>query len=339
MPNPISYTDVRAMVADSQPKLLLGNGFSRACRNDIFSYDSLFESANFGALRPEARAVFDALNITDFEIVMKALLDAATLVRVYEPAQQDLAASFHTDAEGLKEVLVHAISDNHPSFPGEIEPPQYQACKHFLETYDRVYTLNYDLLLYWAYMQHELEPELRCDDGFRTPEAGPEDYVTWEIENTNTQKIFYLHGALHLFDVGVELQKYTWINTGERLIDQIRNAFNDGKYPLFVAEGESRAKMKRIKHSDYLSRCYRSFAAIGGDLVVFGHSFSENDDHILKLITRQRTNRLFVSLFGDPDSESNRLIVRRSMEFAEQRPQRRPLEVIFFDAFSANIWG
>src|SRR2546423_14725483 len=131
--------------------------------------------------------------------------------------------------------------------PRDISAESYAACKTFLAHFNRIYTLNYDLLLYWAFMQDEIEPSLSCDDGFRTPDDGPADYVTWEPDNAyDQQKIYYMHGALHIFDAGAEIQKYTWRNTGIRLVEQIRNALQRNLYPLFVAEGESLQKLARI---------------------------------------------------------------------------------------------
>ena len=68
----------------------------------------------------------------------------------------------------------------------------------------------------------------------------------WRI--TDRQNIFYLHGALHVFDAENELKKYTWVRTGIRLIEQIRAALQANLYPLIVAEGQSQEKMARILH-------------------------------------------------------------------------------------------
>lgn len=335
----LTFDQINGEIGAKKAHLLLGNGFSRACRDDIFSYDSLFERADFASLSREARAAFDALNTTDFEVVMSSMRRASALIRAYRGASDELAVQFTRDSDGLREVLVQAISGSHPAFPAEIESGRYAACKEFLAHFRNIYTLNYDLLLYWANMQNEVAPPLVCDDGFRTPPSGKAGYVTWEIENTDKQNVFYLHGALHLFDAGAELQKYTWVNTGERLIEQIRHALSENKYPLFVAEGSSRSKLERIRHSDYLSRGLRSFAHISGDLVVFGHSFADNDDHVLRLIFRQKTGRLYVGLFGDPESPANKRIVRKAMDFGAQRSTSRPLEVQFYDAATARVWG
>lgn len=319
--------------------ILLGNGFSRACRNDIFAYDRLFERAMFSGLPPTARRAFDALATQDFEVVMRALRQAARLAELYLPSNPDWAIAMLADADRLRDLLATTIASSHPDRPGDIAPERYAACRRFLSSFDDIYTLNYDLLLYWALMQTEIEPSISFDDGFRTPDDGPEEYVTWDVDKTDGQNVFYLHGALHIFDAGHELQKFTWYNTGIALIDQIRAALNTNRYPLFVAEGTHNEKMERIQHSNFLGRAYRSFAKIGGALFVFGHSMADNDEHILRLIERGKTKRLLVGLYGDPDSESNRAITTRSQRIVEKRSARNQIQLDFFDANSASVWG
>jgi hypothetical protein len=329
----------RVSQAGKKPHLLLGNGFSRACRDDIFAYGALFERADFKKCSKKARQAFEALKTSDFEVVMRALRDTATLLQLYGgDVHERLRTRLLEDAEALREVLVHAIADSHPSQPGDISPESYGRCRAFLERFADVYTLNYDLLLYWAIMQEELLPEVSLDDGFRTPDAGPSEYVTWEVEKTDKQSVFYLHGALHIFDAGHEVQKYTWVNTGIRLIDQIRSALEQGLYPLFVAEGDSARKLARIKHSDFLARSYRSFAKIAGTLVVFGHSFADNDAHILQRIRRGRIAQLLVGVHGDPESTANKRLIREAKGLANGRPDKHPLMVEFFDSASVEVW-
>jgi hypothetical protein len=149
------------------------------------------------------------------------------------------------DADGLREVLVQAIASNHPSRPHDVTQDQYEHARAFLLNFHRIYTVNYDLLLYWTLMQEELLPAVRCDDGFRTPDAGPTDYVTWDIDGRHEQNVYYLHGALHIFDAGHELKKYTWKNTGVPLIDQIRAALSSNLFPLFVSEEKAATRLRR----------------------------------------------------------------------------------------------
>ena len=62
--------------------LLLGNGFSIACRPTIFTYGSLFDQADFSSA-PRLPDVFKAVGTTDFEHVIKLLEDASRVVPVY----------------------------------------------------------------------------------------------------------------------------------------------------------------------------------------------------------------------------------------------------------------
>ena len=152
------------------------------------------------------------------------------------------------------------------------------------------------------------------------------------------QNIHYLHGALHLFDAGVTIKKFTWVNTGVRLIDQIRDALRDNLYPLIVAEGSSSQKLERIQHSNYLSRSYRSFASIAGVLVIYGHSLGPSDEHIARLIQFSGIRYLYFSLHGDPLSPTNQRIIDTLLAIHNARPQRKPIDVSFFDSSTAAVW-
>lgn len=258
MPTILSYNDVLAET-DGLRHLLLGNGFSIACRPDLFRYDKLFDRADFSKLK-RARKAFDLLATTNFESVIRALRNFALLTGVYAPGDGDAKGKAIKDADALREVLVSAVADSHPDRPHNIESSEYLSCRKFLRGYKSINTLNYDLLLYWTLMQSDLGDEyIPCDDGFRKPAGDPEaGYVSWDPDNSNTQTLRFLHGALHLYDTGTEMKKFTWINTQIPLIDQIRTALKQDYYPVFVSEGTSDEKVERIRHNDYLCKMYRS---------------------------------------------------------------------------------
>ena len=320
-------------------KVLLGNRFSRACKDDIFSYEALYKQADFQALSPNAHSAFGALNTNDFEIVIKALRQTSLLASVYVKDRPELVDTLRKDANGLRGVLVDTIAKSHPSRPQDIAQPRYQSCRKFLDNFKCVYTLNYDLLLYWALMQDELPALefLEVEDGFRKPE-GEADYVTWETGNSHTQTIHYMHGALHIFDAGAELQKYTWCNTQIALIDQIRAALDSNTFPLFVAEDTHQAKIDRIMHSAYLGRSKSSFEQIGNDLFVYGFAFGQSDDHILQLIGDNKVKQMFVSLYGNADSAPNKEIFQRA-ESIKGRRHYYNLDIKYFQAETAQVWG
>lgn len=357
----ISFQDALNETAGRKRHLLLGNGFSIALFPTRFRYGSLLEEADFRAC-PEAREAFDALGTVDFELVIEALRQAVRLAPLYA-VHTDATSKMAEHAEMLKELLVQAIAGKHPERPSDITAKQYSSAREFLGNFigkhrdqrrgggrnylGYIYTLNYDILLYWALL-HEDEwgkLELEHDDGFRAPEDDYDAaYVTWEAEGAaDGQCIHYLHGALHLFDAGAELQKKCWERAGGiPLVDQIRGALDAGKFPLYVAEGTSEGKLTRIRHSGYLQRSLKSFAAIcrGQDsaLFVFGHSLAPNDEHILRFIEKGKIGLLYVSVFGDPAADWNKPIVERARRMMLNRGDRFPLDVVLYDAGSAQVW-
>ena len=332
--------------------LLLGNGFSIDCRPNIFTYNSLFEQADFSTAS-ELPKVFEALNTRDFEQVIKFLESASQAITVYGMDLQSIATRMAGHAANLKELLVKTVASNHPGIPSEIDDGQFQKCRQFLanflgnNTKGKVYTLNYDLLLYWALMQDDpidkpiaLEP----NDGFGYEDADSE-FITWMGESSayaRRQRVHYLHGALHLFDVGAELEKYTWSNTGRPLIEQAQVAINEDKFPLFVAEGDSNQKLTKIKHSAYLYHSFKSFSEQMNQpndaLFIFGHSLAESDRHILDKIVQGRFKKLYVSLYGNPDSDNNKILIENAESLYRSRSEQNPLKVVFYDSQSANIW-
>ena len=187
--------------------------------------------------------------------------------------------------------------------------------------------------------------ELAINDGFGNDEDDPDaDYVVWQGETSaHSACVMFLHGGLHLFDSGKELVKYTWIRKGMPLIDQARDALANNAFPLFVAEGTSVQKKAKIRHNAYLYQGFKQFTANVQQgrhcIFVFGHSLAENDDHILNRIGRGRCKKLYVGIFGDPTTECNQKIMARAQALAVLRTEKWPLQVAFYEAATAAVWG
>src|SRR5688500_7629087 len=94
--------------------LLLGNGFSIACRPEIFLYGKLYENADFSKISTTAKFAFGALGTQDFERVIKALRDASKIAAAYG-ADASLVAALDKDADALRELLVETIAASHPA--------------------------------------------------------------------------------------------------------------------------------------------------------------------------------------------------------------------------------
>jgi hypothetical protein len=318
--------------------LILGNGFSIALDPTIFTYSSLFQRADFSD-NPEIKSVFKELDTTDFEDVINMLENAAKVITYYLPKQVNTRERMRRDAQKIKEVLIETIASNHPARPGDIEDHQYDLCTSFLSRFlkqnGRIYTLNYDILLYWVLMNSGVD----FDDGFREDPDDPDaDYVYWTVGEAPKQNVYYLHGALHLFDAGYQLRKFTWVRTAIPLIDQARSAISEGYLPLFVSEGSSEKMMAKITHSGYLHKGLRSLGGVGGCLFTYGWSLSENDEHVIRKIERGKVGNVFVGIHGNPTSENSRRIIERAQRMESNR-KKRNLFVDFYDSSSVQIWG
>lgn len=326
------------------PHLLLGNGFSIAFDYHRFSYSALRTQAEHKGLIGELSThLFDRLQTQDFELVIKTLQDAALALEILdaETYKREIR-TLTSEVAQLKEALAQVLAGLHPERPYEINDDAYSRVREFLDRFACIYTANYDLLLYWTLMKEfddDRLPRRSSDDGFRSGETN-EDYVIWDYLKPHQQSIYYIHGALHLFQGDDGLRKLTWIRTNEPLIDQIRRQLSDDFFPLYVAEGSSKEKQHRIHGSDYLARALRSLAAINGGLLSYGLSFSRNDEHIVTAIARSRVQRIAISIYGDISSEANSNIVRAIESLKTRRAEysRVPLETAFFDATSIRLW-
>jgi len=309
-----------------KPSLLLGNGFSRAWRDDIFSYSSLLDRAEFGEGGDKIRTLFASLGTYDFEAVMRAMESAIAVLDAYGD-QAELRAKVATDIEALKEALITAISTTHPSAINEVRAEQFRSARSFLHKFGSIFTLNYDLLFYWARNAAELEPVgVRTDDGFRGKR--------WMGYGTE-QEAHFLHGGLHLYDVGSGVFKHTFSSGGIRIIDLVRRNLDAGRFPLFVSEPTSKKKLERIAHNSYLNFCYRKLLDLNGCVFVLGHSMDENDKHIFDQIKKAPVRQIYVSIHGDPDTEGNARVMANANAFLGGSGRR----ITFFDAETANVWG
>lgn len=355
----ISFEDaIKFSNVYSKRHLLLGNGFSIACVPSIFTYDSIYKQADF-SMMPEAKKIFEVLSTQDFELIINALENCSIIIPVYNSKRTLTAKKMHEHAQLLKEILIQTLAKNHPEYPSIIGEEKYKSCLRFLSLFldanSCIYTLNYDLLLYWTLMYGMTERRIKTipSDGFGKDvdieggEVSISEYVAWQGDSkAHGQNIHYIHGALHLYDKGPFIEKFTWINTGIKLIDQARRALSENRFPLFVSEGDSFKKMEKITHSGYLYHSYKSFSAnmkVGSRtskncLFTYGISFGENDSHILKKIAEGKVAHLFVSIYGNPNSKANRFIIA-SAEKLKNRRIENTLQISYYDAESAKVWG
>lgn len=327
----IDFNAVIENTEQGRRSILLGNGFSRAWSNRTFSYENLKEEVQFkGVGQGKANSIkrlFDDLETYDFEKVMHAMELSIHVARSRHESHKYpvFVDSIISDIEMLKRSLADVIAAVHPALPSEITDDQYVCVRNFLSRFSNIYTVNYDLLLYWARNKDRLDPVgYRTDDGFR---QGAE-WVGEEVD----QEVFFLHGALHLYFDGTSVFKRVYGENLGTLRDQIMEGLRKNEFPLFVAEPTARKKLQSIKSNPYLNFCFNKLNDIRGSLVIYGHSMNETDEHIFKMINNSAVEDIYVSIFGDVESEDSQSII------ADARRYFYGHNVVFYDAMSTPVW-
>src|ERR1700677_2925354 len=147
--------------------LLLGNGFSIAA-DKSFDYRRLLDRADFGnrERKDRIRGIFDSLDTADFELVVQRLDAAAEILDLYED-DSVTSPEIRRDGGAVRKALAETLAAVHPSRISDIGDDRIDKCHDFLANFDSVFTLNYDLLLYWAINRKK---RAHFEDGFRRPE-------------------------------------------------------------------------------------------------------------------------------------------------------------------------
>lgn len=158
-------------------------------------------------------------------------------------------------------------------------------------------------------------------------------------KNKDSQTIHYLHGALQLFDTGIEIIKEEY-TTEHWLMINIKERFDKKQYPIFVTAGNGKEKLTHIMHNKYLAYCYDTFSSITGSLISFGFNFGEYDDHIIEAINKAAKFR------KDDEGNFNKLYSiyigvysETDLNHIESIRKKFKCPVRLFDAKTANVWG
>ncbi len=300
--------------------ILIGNGASIAVW-DQFLYSSIFEIASTEQiphpLTAEDKALFTAFDrTTNFEQILSALATARKV---------NLSLGLNIDPiqrryESIQNSLIETVHKVH--VPWISVPTQtLETIGSELRNYKYVYSTNYDLLIYWSVMQSGPGGFI---DYFFQREFNIQDT---DVIDDNCTRVLYLHGGLHLYRLptGTTLKRRQ--GAFRNLLNQFGTPFvgYPDAVPLFITEGEPASKLNSINKSEYLSFAFREFTEHEGNLVVFGHSLSDNDDHIVKAIGNWGSRRIAIGLL--PGTALN--ISRRKTNLLAKLPDA---EVFFFNS-------
>ena len=321
MPDLIDFEEALKRTDGEDRALLIGNGFSA----EYFSYRNLLDKSGLGSGTP-IRDLFDILNTVDFEAVVRSLEGAVLVERAYGHGAH--ADEIEADAQKVREALVAAVNSTHPAHREDLGL-KYLSSSAFLSHFQTVFSLNYDLLLYWVNLEKSV---LKDGFGLGTTEGsfhGP-------FKESAHCHIYSLHGGLHLFEDKIG-DVYKAIDRGSGVIATITDAIGKGRrFPLYVAEGSSAQKMRRINSVAYLRHCYDMLVLNPATVFVYGHSADENDAHIYRAIFGSSAKKVYFGVYkpnGEKLKELDGLLAKY------QRTSGSSTGYTFFDSESAQIWA
>lgn len=324
MPEIISFQQAIEATKGEDKALLIGNGFSA----QYFNYANLLTEAQLEDGSP-VKALFERLGTVDFEAVIRALEDASIVERAY--GNEVHANELEADAQKVREALVNAVNATHPAHREDLEF-QYESAAAFLKHFSkgRVFTLNYDLLLYWVNLEKSL-----LTDGFGLGEDVDDGRFKGPFQEGAYCRTFNLHGGLHLFQDGVG-DVYKALNDGDGVIANITHEIaKNGRLPLYVAEGTSTSKLRKINSVEYLRHCYRALQETTAAVFVFGHSADSNDAHIYHAVFGSKAKHVYFGVFQPNDEKVTAL----DAELAKYKKLGGDgVHYSFFDSETAQVW-
>ena len=321
----LDWTDVRGRLAWTG--ILIGNGASIALWDD-FGYDSIFERAKSPALDHhldgQDEDIFDAFSTTNFEQVLAALKTSMTVVGVLGHDTEFIRARY----DSIQGALFDAIHSVHvPWGTTATFEQKLQAIRDELITYRWVYSLNYDLILYWAITSRDRGAGIadffwHSDLSFDPSDVEPLDWAS------DWTRVVWLHGGIHLrrhID-GTVYKERASPETASNLLEKFKASYGGQTTPLLVSEGTAEDKYRAITRSSYLEFGLRSLARHEDGLVVFGSSLRTEDEHLANAINEQPVENLALSLRSS--SKSSTIRKRK----AELRAQFGASNLYFFDS-------
>jgi hypothetical protein len=333
----MSFQQALQSSQDSERTILLGNGFSIAA-NPIFDYRNLFEQAQIDS---RMRTIFTEMETFDFEIVINKLENAYKLLELYSDGYPELVREMKSSSDLLRQSFSQVLSSKHISYrkvfsqKNDVNDP-VKSCFQFLSNFKTVFTTNYDLLLYWSInlnnekFYQEKKIVIPTNDGF----SRFYENLIWKGNYTQRkQRVFFLHGALFLYQEDGVLMKMER-KEDEDLLSVVEEGIIDhGNFPLIVLEGESKNKMIKIAEHPYLNDALQHLSKLSGPLFIYGHSLDKSDDHIFNKIKESNCNNIYVSVFDENLSE---YIYDRAHSLFTHPIKERQISI--FNAISANVW-
>ncbi len=314
--------------------ILLGNGASIAIHRE-FAYPTLHGVADAKGLLATTAPIFAKLGTTDFEHVLLACWYAELVNGALGTPSADISAAYAEVRTALIEA-VHSVHPVHANVAADL-----QRVGTFASSFPTVVSLNYDLTLYWAMLLFNATNGSWFKDAFHDGDF----QIDWEYlrqpygHAAGATLVFYPHGSLAVARNHLGDETKLAVGAAGYLLETITRRWSSGRYvPVFVSEGTSKQKVAAIRRSHYLTNVYEEvLPTLGENLVVYGWSFDEKDQHVLDAISANPPKRMAVSVFtGQPDGDQQAFCHQVLKAAGRSLPDTA---VTFFDSQSPGCWN
>ena len=345
---PLNLYNWKDIMGEYNDTLIIGNGASISISPN-FKYASLFSTAVEAGLIPkEVKGLFDYFETVDFEYVLRLLSDAGavnTALEIEETATRDNYVL-------IRNALISVVKNIHISYDQAL--PAIPKIVSFLGKFDTVFSLNYDLILYWAILwANENGADRYFKDCFVNSVFRDDwEWMRKDYMGKKSTLVFYPHGNLAIATVSgetVKISRKKEFVEGEDaiyiilkgLMDTIEQKWVHNAYvPLFISEGSSKKKMNSIERNGYLNSVYETALPTESEsLVVYGWSISDQDDHILSRLIVGKPKKIAISIYKSDDWEEKAYEMRKKiMKVYYQKHRSQPKEIVFYDSASEGCW-
>lgn len=351
MPKIYKWSDIKDEFTDS---LLVGNGGSMAL-SDKFSYQSLYEKAIEKDILDQAtQDIFSKFykGSRDFERVLYRLWQAKYINQLFSISAEEIQ-KIQDGYILIQKALIKAVKELHPDHRALKE--ELFSVGNYLSHFKTVFSLNYDLIVYWSMLEYNDQYRNALKDGFITSDplsSNSKVFAKSKIEilrtpytgNNSATLVFYPHGNLILHrtksrEGKIQGDKASYTSILDTIVDFWEE---NNSIPLFVSEGTYQEKLEVISSSAYLSYVIHDQLPNGGDsLVIYGWGIGKQDMHILEQISRGNYKRIAVSVYkGTKDDEQiNREISEVTERILSVAKHIDEDSIKFFDAQSEGCWN
>ena len=138
----------------------------------------------------------------------------------------------------------------------------------------------------------------KIDDGSKQQTLFDVSEFVYDV-NSDTQNLFFLHGAFHIYKDDKSFKKITQ-QSDKALYEKLEEVLNTEEQEV-VCVFQHKNKTDAINDNEYLKHCYDKLGQLSGNLVIIGSSLADNDNHIFDKINNSQIDTLYISAFGNKE--------------------------------------